>query len=403
MRRALPLFVDRTSQPGLENFVIGNCAPECFFLSDDGLCDIHAREGHGAKPETCRLFPFNGFRRVGRYLLVEPHRSLCPLQVLACGNTSLCSDYETLMSAMTSQGIAAPIPECHTYAADADNVIAEERAIVSASERFPREGAYIDWLVIQGRLSSAGLDETEERLRLVRTCVLMSNLLDVPGDPVASGDSELLHTMVAMTPFLRAQYAFSPRDPNVSLTHPLPRRRIPDAMACLFIVARAARAAGMRHVTFQSISKLEADFRQLVMLLARIDDVLVWRKEAAIDFGAVSRPQEQQGYLRVAKALLPTLQRRHSRSLGEILCEYLPANGLNRVLLLKRLAPLLNGNLVSLSDEVREPMWPTPRHTLTPGRRLRGYLRRWALQNVPENRLIAAGAADSLEQRPYPS
>ena len=75
MRPTLPLFVSppdpRTSGGQVS---IGNCAPGCFFLADDGRCDIHRERGFAAKPETCRLFPFNNFRRVGRFLIVARSR-----------------------------------------------------------------------------------------------------------------------------------------------------------------------------------------------------------------------------------------------------------------------------------------------------------------------------------------
>jgi Fe-S-cluster containining protein len=51
----------------------------CWFLKDDGLCDLEVREGRDAKPSTCRLFPFNRVYKLGEVRIVDVNSMLCPV------------------------------------------------------------------------------------------------------------------------------------------------------------------------------------------------------------------------------------------------------------------------------------------------------------------------------------
>jgi hypothetical protein len=52
----------------------------CWFLQDDGRCDVELTHGYEAKPHTCRLFPFNRIFPVGGVRLVDFNSKICPLQ-----------------------------------------------------------------------------------------------------------------------------------------------------------------------------------------------------------------------------------------------------------------------------------------------------------------------------------
>lgn len=58
-----------------------NPSGACFFLRGDRLCRIETDHGRARKPMNCRLFPFNGFVRVGDVLVVTPHYH-CPLRAV---------------------------------------------------------------------------------------------------------------------------------------------------------------------------------------------------------------------------------------------------------------------------------------------------------------------------------
>lgn len=52
----------------------------CWFLQDDGRCNVELTHGYEAKPHTCRLFPFNRIFPVGGVRLVDFNSKICPLQ-----------------------------------------------------------------------------------------------------------------------------------------------------------------------------------------------------------------------------------------------------------------------------------------------------------------------------------
>lgn len=60
-----------------------NVADGCWFLGGDGMCRIEAEHGRGAKPGTCRLFPFNRVYRVGEVRVVDVNSVLCPVEAAA--------------------------------------------------------------------------------------------------------------------------------------------------------------------------------------------------------------------------------------------------------------------------------------------------------------------------------
>jgi len=151
MRRALPVFVKPVPEHASSQHAIGNYAPGCFFLSNDGRCEIHAEHGYDAKPETCRLFPFNNLRRLGNHLIVAPHPSLCPLGVVAGDTRSPCSEYEELFDAMASQEIHGHVPRCSAEG-HPESVIADEREIVELSEQHLDCGDYVSFVKAQIRL-----------------------------------------------------------------------------------------------------------------------------------------------------------------------------------------------------------------------------------------------------------
>lgn len=254
MRPSLPLFVEPESNP--RQYRIANCALGSS-SSQSGACAKSTLNMVDAKPETCGLFPFNNLRRIGRYLVVRPHPSLCPLEVVSPGGTSECSTYGALLDAMSGQGIAACVPQCTTDDANAEHVIAFERRIVDLSEQFLQRDDYLQFVREQLRLHEAGAAPSlEAALQVVR------ELTDVPEAVALGRDADLVRTMVAVTPFLRSQVVF--RDAAAGIGPgglPLDYGRVAIAVRCIYLFAEAARASGMHRVTFQTVSKLALRFR----------------------------------------------------------------------------------------------------------------------------------------------
>jgi Fe-S-cluster containining protein len=383
LRPSLPLFVEPTAGRDPQQYRIENCAPGCFFLSDGGLCDIHARYGYDAKPETCRLFPFNDLRRVGKYLVVCPHPSLCPLEVAPGGCISPHSEHAKLLDAMASPGIAARVPECVPSHGEPDTVIELERRVVELAERFDVRAGYLAFVHEQLRLEElAGGGWERHAVPNAQTTVEMARALGATGADGAPGDPALVRTMVAMTPFLRSRLLF--RDPSAAHVPSLDRTRVPLAVLSLYLFAETARACGMQRVTFQTISKLAHDLDALAQLLANADAVMMWQRGAPIDPAAFEGSELRMAFIKLAKALLPAAQRRRRAPLGDLLLDHAPQDCLTRLLFLKVVATHLVGRLVPLQCE------RTPAYVARPTARLLTAVRRWALANVDERVLHAA-------------
>jgi Fe-S-cluster containining protein len=124
------------------NLMMVNFKPGCFKLTEDGLCQLHLEHGFAAKPETCRLFPFNGLKLVGSYLIVEPHPHLCPLALSPV--PAPLSAHDGLLDSMREGGVHHRIDRVHDADHEMDVVIGLERAI---RDRPQWQDATVDALV----------------------------------------------------------------------------------------------------------------------------------------------------------------------------------------------------------------------------------------------------------------
>lgn len=382
MRRHLPVFVTAEADSA-GTFVVRNSAPGCFFLTTDGLCEIQSEHGFDAKPETCRLFPFNNLRRLGNYLIVRPHLVLCPLTTAPPGTASACSDYSAIMNAMRSRGIAAHVPKCSFSGGDsAGEDVATERQIVSLSEQFLEHSDYFDFVRAQLTVNASSTDgaladDSERDLDCVLR--LLRDLFDIPSYPEQGSDPELVRTMTALTPYLRSEFVFHDlhnRRPHNYL--PLEPAKVPLAMACIFLFARAARHAGMKSVTLQTIAKIAKDLRPLAALLPYAGSVMAWRGGVPIELAGFGEPELRTAFFKLAKALLPSSQRRHPMTLGDAFREYAPADTVTRILFAKGAARHLAGSLVPLGQEA------LVRRDVPMRERLAATARRLALANGDE-------------------
>jgi Putative zinc- or iron-chelating domain len=387
LRPSLPLFVDRSGQHEGAPYHIGNCAPSCFFLTEAGRCEIHSRLGYAAKPETCRLFPFNNLRRVGGYLVVGPHQSLCPLEVVPSGMTSRCSDHDALLDAMMEQGINAQVPLCDAATDDVSQLITFERSIVTLAEKFLDRSDYIAFTREQLRLDGpVALTQVDPEVPSVESVLQFGReLLDLPGTGTLGRDADLVSTMVAMTPFLRARFVFPDASSVEQGSHPaFDHTRVATAVLWLYLFAEAARAGGMPKVSFQTISQLANNFDSLARLLAWSDAVMTWQRGAPINLGDFAQSEFRMALVRLAKALLPQVQRRRHARLGDLLHDLAPADKLTRTLFIKEVAKHVAGKVVRLDAE------STVRYAAGLRSRVTGALRRWVLANAPDTVLEAA-------------
>jgi Fe-S-cluster containining protein len=364
---SLRFFVDRCHPKALSHVHVRNSAP-CFFLNQQNLCDVELRHGYDAKPETCRLFPFNNFLRVGDYIVVGPHTAgICPLEVVAHGDSSRCSDHGALLNTMSAHGVS-DVPDAFPIVSDASRAIELEKRVLAMSERHLERPDYLVFTAEQVAATNPLFSAAAERGSSLRDSLddvrrfseMMHQVLEA-GDVDHSGHDQVLErAFVAMTPALRVPFVFPRRQKqrsHISLA------RVPYLLMALFGMTRFAREAGMRKVTLQTFQQLLEIDQPFLSMLAVLDCVMAWRPGAVIDLGFQGSAAWRADYAAIIKALLPKEQRRAQRPLGTILLDCLTCRGVDRVMFLRALGRQLAGQLVPLEDSgaaIREHL-RTPR------------------------------------------
>jgi hypothetical protein len=348
-RKSVALFVDeRTTRTG-DYYEVSNGPPGCFFLRDGGLCGIHADQGFAAKPETCRLFPFNNFVRFGNYLVVAPHAGLCPLETVASPALSDCSRHELLLSAIDQNGIVNPMPELRVGGTEAALAMELETRVVALSEQHLHDRNYVEFAASQivaahqiagaqgrGTSTTAAIAERD----LIRFSHSMKDVLG--SAPTTASEVAVVQTLVAATPTLRTMALFHRSSPSVGAIVEIDR--LPRLLLAMHALVAHASDAGMKRPTYQTVSHLFRTQRDLLTLLADSDRPMFWRLNAPID----ALPDEDRaGQLRYLQIVREIVAQRKTRTVafGEILAEHLPAENLERIVYLKRLARHLPGRL----------------------------------------------------------
>ncbi len=206
---------------------------------------------------------------------------------------------------------------------------------------------------------------------------LARRLFDLPTGVPLGDDVDLVRTMVAMTPSLRARLLFE-RANDESSQPSISRQQLPLAMLSIYLLAEAALAAGMKTVTYQTLSKLLTDFWGLVELLTYAHEVMVWRDDAIIDIANVADRAQRLQFIRLARALLPLAQRRNPMRLGDVMRLHAPNDPRELASFLTFLLPRLVGRVEPVGNRGVE------RRSSVKGNRTAGALQRFLLSHTDE-------------------
>lgn len=406
VRPELRFFLDPQRDSARSQYRVKNCPPSCFFLNDRGLCSLHAEYGYEAKPETCRLFPFNHLRRAGEYLIVAPHDSLCPIQVEPPGQASNKSTHGELLHAMSLPGIYADVPLCNGLLPNIDFLISLERQVVDLSEQYMHQSNY-------GDFAAAQLDATYRTLQdlqpgdvpspqpprdgaLERFLEEVCELLGISRGVLARSDM-VTRTVTAVTPAVRSQLVFrgaGAQDRNAprALWDGLELDRVPYLLAALHALAALAEQAGMRTVTYQTVFRLIHDHHALLFMLAYADCVVAWRPGLLIDLRLPNDEDFQKPFIRLARALLPERNRKARAKLADLVCEVNRFEGVERLRFLQIVAQRLEGRVTSLERVGLEGRGARPN--------FRSSIQRWVIKQLGDEVL---GAAMEVARRRHDS
>lgn len=368
-RHALKLFLDKprgSSRP----YYIQNLAPSCFFLSETGRCEIQENHGYGAKPETCRLFPFNHWRRAGEFLIVAPHMSLCPLQVCRESQGS-CSDHDNLYREMAAFGIHSAVPETVASTGDVEGTIRRELRIRAAAESLLAAPTYRECAVEQLRATIS--DEQAWNPEAVRYSIekhehCLFQVLGVKATPEAMSNESLTTAMIAITPVIRAELLFLTKGNGHPLQPLVPLSRIPYLLLTLNAFGALAIDAGMRSISYQTLTALFIKSQALLAMLACVDLHVRWQPSSMAVWPLKHDSEFEAGYLRVIR---PLMRDASTATLGELLAENAPTDVLKRTLFLGHVARALFGRVSSAPERSFKDRW-----------RPRAVLQRAALQHL---------------------
>jgi Fe-S-cluster containining protein len=388
----LVLFLDLAPDRDASGSVkVRNCPPGCFFLSEQGRCGIQSSLGYDSKPETCRLFPFNNFRRVGDHLIVEPHFDLCPLRVSGARGKHAESEHHILLSDMIARGIGAPIHRCGPLFDTLPTALNLESDILGTSERYRESGDYHGFLEAQIQSTSRISRSPESLVRdsphssIEQMAKQICWLVDLPQFEMY--DEALGRVLVTMSATLRSQMVFVKENPNAE--HCLDPWLIPFAQLAIHLLGSCALRAGMRTVSCETVVRLIRDNASLIAMLAHLDTPVSWDSDAVIELDAgLKQETQRRAYLRIAKALLPREQRLVRRRLGDVLTENVVGSGLDRVTLLRYLSSRFAGKI---------KLFHRPEHPRR-GPAIRARLRRFLIQNASEEALLRASKSLTQEK-----
>lgn len=366
--------------------IVSNLPPACFFLDQNEQCRIHLEDGFNAKPESCRLYPFNNFVLVDRFLIVRPQTATCPLEPASMEAVRPESRHVEQLRILCRDGVGTVVPRARSIVADTAGLIDVERRIAALACRYEgRAEGLIDFIEQQKRLGRrlVSTDETAgdgPRVRESLEAIVKTLNLEV-ADLLAIKPASA-RAIVAFTPALRSNLVFAASGSVGSARRrlDLPFERVPNYLLGVAAVSRVAEMAGMRSVTGETLFRLSAEFHPLLWLLAHADTPVQWRSDRRLDLSMPAEGREfRLQFLRLAK----TLADRSGRTrvpLGEVITRFNSFRGVEHMAFLRIVADRLAGRVEPL--DARPP----------PSRRIdvRGRIQRRLLASVSNNVLEAA-------------
>lgn len=299
-----------------------NPRDRCWFLADDGLCQIEVEDGREAKPASCRLFPFNRVFRIGRHVVVDYNSVICPLTVDDGGVTHAEVAAE-IASIQDASVIGTQLP---ARDADAEGAafVATERAIATtvfaATALPPAEllaaawGAQADAAALDGECASA-------------TAAFVAIL----GAPWTLPSHATLAAACWLTPSLRFNELYGPRQYA-------PRSAMPPVLARMWLAWLGFAALGeqlaQRTLGLQELTTLWSEQAPLMHAVAR------WTETPSLKPGPIELPGVDPGGL-VRKLGAAFVDNRQAKRPFGALVTALPADPTTRVTALKSADALL--------------------------------------------------------------
>jgi hypothetical protein len=347
--------------------------------------------GYAAKPETCRLFPFNRFAFLGDTLIVAPHSELCPLE-LSDRQDAMESDHEALVEAMALHGIAGRVQEVGSLNGRSPaETISVERDIRTLADGWNSRRSFLDFV------SDVEALERERGVRRVGAgdapCSAslwrhIADLLLVKDECLR--DPGLVRLCIAVTMPLRVELLVAPvndqrhtgRASHSGATAPL---------LALYAIVSLAKDAGMDTVTYQTVTTLFRRYRPLIDLLSLADMEVDITSDRKIPLTSADGDRHSTWYLRAVQAIIARRKAGGERALGSVITGLLSSERTERMEQLLLLARRLQGLLSP---------HPSPPASLS-ARRVRAGLQRWVIRHCDAD-LLSVHLAGGQRKRDRP-
>jgi hypothetical protein len=281
-----------------------NYADGCRMLTADNRCELHLRDGLGAKPAICRLFPFSRMLDVAGLWVLLPH-PLCPWQApgsppaLESEHAAIRAALEPILSAGVIPDLVVPVTVLEPQARRA----LEERlrdALPPDAQNL--EAVLADQVALQERLAGPVTKSPERDLWL--------DLLRSAGEPPPLTPATV-RVVLAGLPALR-----------ILLAQMLPLAAVPLALDALVLWLRTLSELGRRDLTGEDLLHLFATSRPLLRVLVDAGSPVPW--------GEAALPPVLAQIRRAASADEKT-------PLGEMLLRFLRADRQGAICLLMRI------------------------------------------------------------------
>jgi hypothetical protein len=340
------------------------------------------------------MFPFNNLVRCGAHMIVSAHPSLCALELVEANRTSVKSEHDKLLEIMSANGMRDKISRREVAGLDMDNLVLLERQIVDLSEKYQNSSCFIEFAAEQQVLAEKYGLCVVDNIGMVkwRMNAFWNRLFRTLGISASLGDQlnpKLLNILYATTPFVRSRMIFANnRDFWIEI------ERIPYALLALYAIVAIGHDAGIERATFQTVSRMLREYKSLLRLLAYLDCAMSWRTDVLMDFPECERNSDRLIYIGIIKALLPSRQRVAKSMLGNILLDNLPDCEVDRIILLKGIAHMLQGKIAALDSHSMAS--PKAR------RRLRSAAQRWVVGKFSREDLGRAFAWRDVRRKRMP-
>jgi hypothetical protein len=218
---------------------------------------------------------------------------------------------------MRSRGISSQVRAAHSIAGDVSLVVALERSIAAASVSVPENVSITSWIDLQHQLTlevfAARAVQGSGPVPAISSVEYLSRIESILGMSQSSFAIDLAsvtNVIVALTPTIRSALVFRDIGGSAVPEGEVELGEIPYVILALHFLTCVAVAAGQRRVTYQTVVRLFADNRPLLVFLAKLTGPVAWREgsevELTLDESAVRPHWEltQRLYIRFVKEIL---------------------------------------------------------------------------------------------------